>query len=525
MMKALVSDHMAEEGVNTLRKYCEVDVKVGLPPEKLISIIGNYEALMVRSQTKVTASVIEAGKKLIVVARAGVGVDNIDIEAATKHGVIVVNAPTANTISAAEHTIALMLALARHIPQANASLKAREWKRSKFMGVEVRNKTLGIIGLGNIGSEVAKRAQGLEMNTIAHDPFIATSYAQNRGIELVSLQELIQKSDFLTIHTMLTSSTRNLIGKEELSLAKPTLRIINCARGGLINEEALLEAVERGQIAGAAIDVFTTEPATDNVLLKSDKIIVTPHLGASTEEAQINVAISVAEQVAAILGGQQARYALNTPFISQESLVSLSPFMEVASLQGKLLAQMIDGQMSIIEICYDGEITSYTTDALKETVISNLLEDTSEERINLINASVIARDRGIKITEHKNTNCENYTSLITTKVTTDTGSVTVGGTVMRGESHIVRVNEYWLDIKPSGGYMLLCDHQDRPGLIGQVGTITGNANVNVNSMHLSRLKQGGEALMVLEMDHPLNKEQLQQILGLAGIHAATVVNI
>ena len=524
-MKALVADRIAEEGINTLKGHCEVDVKIGLTPDELIATIGDYEALMVRSQTKVTASVIEAGKKLIVIARAGVGVDNIDIEAATRQGIIVVNAPTANAISAAEHTIALMLALARNIPQANSSLKSGTWQRDKFMGVEVRNKTLGIIGLGSIGSEVAKRAQGLQMNTIAYDPFIAKSYAQNLGVELSSLSEVIQKSDFLTIHTILTDSTRNLIDKKQLSLAKPTLRIINCARGGLINEEDLLEAIEEGRIAGAAVDVFTKEPAIDNVLLKSDGIIVTPHLGASTAEAQANVAISVAEQVIAILKGKPARYALNAPFIPSEIVASLAPFLEVAALQGNLIAQMMKGQMSNMEICYDGEIAKYATDALKAAILNSLLKNTTEERINQINASIIAQNRGIKVTEHKKTNHGNYANLITTKVTTDIGSITVGGTIMRGEPHIVQINHYWLDIKPSGGYILFCDHRDRPGLIGEVGTITGNAKVNVSSMHLSRLKQGGEALMILEMDQPLNESHLKKILELPDVHAAIVVNI
>lgn len=524
-MKAIVTEHIAEEGIKSLKEYCDVDVKVDLTPDELIAAIGDYEVLVVRSQTRVTAPVIEAGKKLIVIGRAGVGVDNIDVETATRCGVIVVNAPTANIISAAEHTIALMLALARHIPQANMSLKSGVWQRDKFIGIEVRNKTLGIIGLGNIGSEVARRAQGLQMHTIAHDPFVATSYARNLGVDLVPLPELLQKSDFITIHTTLTASTKELIGSKELSLVKPTVRIINCARGGLIDEEALFQAVGEGRVAGAAIDVFSQEPAIDNILLKSDKIIVTPHLGASTTEAQTGVAIDVIEQIAAVLKGESARYAVNAPLIPPETISILAPFLEVASLEGRLIAQMVEGQMSAIKIRYEGEIANYTTDALKAAIIKSLLESTTEERINLVNAGIIAQSRGIRVTENKETSCENYTSLITTEVVTDAGSITIGGTAMRGESHIVRINKYWLDLRPGSGYLLFCDHQDRPGLIGQVGTITGSANVNVSSMHLSRLKPRGQALMILEMDEPLNEEHRQQIMNLPDVYTATVVKI
>ncbi len=524
-MKILVADSIAKEGIDLLRKCYEVDVNATISPEELLSIISNYEALMVRSRIKITAPIIEAGSKLIVIGRAGVGVDNIDVEVATKHGIVVVNAPTANTISAAEHTIALMLALARHIPQANASLKTRVWQREKFTGIELRGKTLGIIGLGNVGSEVARRAQGLEMKTIAYDPMVSINHARNLGVELVPLTELLQQSDFVTVHVTLTDSTRGLICNKELALMKPTARIINCARGGIINEEDLFKAVETGKIAGAAIDVFSREPATDNILLGSDKIIVTPHLGASTTEAQLNVSIIVAEQILTVLKGESARYAVNAPLITPETIAVLTPFIDVASLEGKLVAQMIKGQIDGVTISYEGEVSNYSTDALKAAVIKNLLQASVEERINLVNASIIAQNRGIMVTEHKETGCKNYASLITTEVSSDQGKVTVGGTVMRGEPHIVRINSYWLDIKPGQGYLLFCDNKDRPGLIGQVGTITGKANVNISSMHLSRLKLGGAALMILEMDEPLNEEQTEQIRNLPGVYSAIVAKL
>ncbi|GAI00032.1 unnamed protein product, partial [marine sediment metagenome] len=312
-MKVLIADPISEEGIDILRSYAEVDIKTGLKPEEIISTIGDYEALVVRSQTKVSAEVIEAGKKLRVIARAGVGIDNIDVEEATRRGILVVNAPNANTISAAEHAIALMFALARHIPQANAVLKSGVWQRGKFMGIEVRGKTLGIIGLGRVGSAVAKRAQGLEMKVIAHDPYITADYARNLQVELVSLERLLKESDFITIHSALTPSTKGLIGAKELALVKPTVRIINCARGGLIDEEALAKAVREKRVAGAAIDVFSTEPATKSILFEEDNIIVTPHLGASTTEAQAVAAKDVAKQVIDVFKGQPARYAVNAP--------------------------------------------------------------------------------------------------------------------------------------------------------------------------------------------------------------------
>jgi len=313
-MKVLIADPISDEGIDILRDHAQVDIKPGLAPEELISTIGDYEALVVRSQTKVSAKVIEAGQKLQVIARAGVGVDNIDVDEATRHGIVVVNAPTSNTISAAEHTIALMLALARHIPQANAVLKSGVWRRSDFMGTEVRNKTLGIIGLGNVGSEVARRAHGLEMKLIAYDPYISVDHARSLQVKLVSLEQLLKEADFITLHTRLTPETKGLIGAKQLALVKPTARIINTARGGLIDEKALTEAVKEKKIAGAAIDVFSTEPVTKSILFETDNIIVTPHLGASTTEAQATAAKDVAEQIVDVFKGQPAKYAVNAPF-------------------------------------------------------------------------------------------------------------------------------------------------------------------------------------------------------------------
>lgn len=524
-MNVLVADPISDEGVKILRSHAHVDVKTGLKPEELIATIGDYEALVVRSQTQVSAEVISAGKKLQVIGRAGVGVDNIDIEEATRRGIIVVNAPTGNTISAAEHTIALMLSLARYIPQANSVLKSGVWRRNDYMGTELRGKTLGIIGLGNVGSEVARRAWGLEMKLTACDPFISADYARNLHVTLISPEELIKESDFITLHIPLTSSTKGLIGTKELALVKPTARIINTARGGLIDDQALAKAVREKRIAGAAIDVFSTEPTTESILFEEDNIIVTPHLGASTTEAQAMAARDIAEQIIDVFNGKPARYAVNAPFIPTETLAVLSPFMKLASTVGKLVSQLAEGQMNAIRIKYNGEISKFDTEILKAAVLGGLLEDISEERVNLVNADIVAARRGLTIVEERKSTCKNYASLVIVEATTSAGITTVAGTVINGESHIVQIDSYWTDIVPTGGYFLFSDQLDRPGLLGAVGGITGDADINISSMHVSRLKPKGKALMILALDKPLSKEEQQQILSIPDVYTAKLVKL
>jgi len=524
-VKVLIADRIAAEGIEALRAHAEVDVKTGLSRDELVSIIGDYDALIVRSDTKVSREVIEAGKRLQAIGRAGVGVDNIDVEAATGRGIVVVNAPTGNTISAAEHTIAMMLAMARCIPQANAVLKSGEWRRQDFVGVEVRNKTLGIAGLGNVGTEVARRARGLEMRVIAHDPFVSVEYAGALGVELVSLDGLLKKSDFITVHTTMTKATKGLIGAKELAKVKPTVQFINCARGGIIDEQALFEALKAGKVAGAAIDVFSTEPATDNILLESDKVIVTPHLGASTAEAQTQVATDAAEQVIAVLRGQRPRYAVNAPFIPPEILAEVEPFIGVSQHIGRLLSQLSEGQMSNISVKYEGEIANHDTTVLKAAIIGGLLEAISEERITMVNANLVAQRRGLKITEQKDAACVNCGNLVTVEVATSAGAITVAGTVMRGESHIVRVDNYWVDLVPGGGYFILSDHKDRPGLIGTVGTVLGEFDINISSMQVSRLEPRGRALMVLSLDEPISEEQRQQLLAIPDVYTIKPVKL
>ena len=541
-MKILVADSIAEEGIQSLRNYAQVDIKTNLEPGQLQATIGDYDALIVRSQTQVGAEIIESGEKLKVIGRAGVGTDNIDVDAATRKGTVVVNAPTGNIISAAEHTIALMLALSRNIAQANHQLKSGKWQRKELVGTELRNKTLGIIGLGNVGSEVAKRVQAFEMRVIAHDPFVSADYAHHFKVALVSLTQLLKEADFITLHVPLTATTQKLIGAKELAKLKPTARIINCARGGLVDEEAVVTAVKNGRIAGAAFDVFDNEPVTDSPLFKEDKIIVTPHLGASTIEAQTGVAKDVAEQVLAVLQGQFSKYAVNAPHISPE----LVPFMKVASTIGSLASQLMEGQISSLYIKYCGDITNYDCNSVKTAIISGLLQQASEERINLVNVGFIAAQRGLKISEEKETICQNYSNLLTLQVHTYTPSplkgedqepvlslskdegettTTISGTVRDNEIHIVQVNDFWMDIMPTGGYFLFCNHLDRPGLVGVIGNITGKADINISSMHLSRLQPRGQALMILALDEPLAEEQLQEILALPGIYTASAVKL
>jgi D-3-phosphoglycerate dehydrogenase len=523
--RVLIADQIADEGIEALRQVAEVDVRTGLKPEELIAIIGDYEALVVRSQTQVTTDVITAGAKLQVIGRAGTGIDNIDLNEATHRGIIVVNAPTGNTVSAAEHTIALMLSLARHIPQANASLKGGAWARNRFLGTEVRGKTLGVIGLGNVGSEVARRARGLEMRVVGHDPFVSVDRAGSLSVELLPLEKLLKQSDFISLHLPLTPQTQGLIGRKQLAMLKPTARIINCARGGLLDEELIARAVSEGRIAGAAIDVFPQEPTTESVLFDRDEIIVTPHLGASTAEAQAMAATDVAEQIVALFRGESARYAVNAPFVSPEVLSVLAPYVAAAAAAGRLTCQLVEGQVNSVKITYEGEIAEHDTNALKASALGGLLEGVSEERVNLVNANIIAGRRGITVVEQKETECENYASLVTLESTTSAGVTTVAATVLRGEPHIVRVNSYWIDIVPSGSYFLFSDHLDRPGTIGAVGKITGDADINISYMLVSRLKPRGQALMILALDEPFTEEQLKQLLALPDIHTAKVVRL
>ena len=526
MPRILVADPIDREGIELLQTEADVDVKTGLSPSELISIIGDCDGLVVRSETKVTKEIIQAGHRLQVIGRAGVGVDNIDLETATRNGVAVVNAPVGNTVAAAEHTLALMLALARNVAQGNVSLKEGHWRRSALMGVELRGKTLGIIGLGKVGSEVARRSQAFQMRLLAHDPFISPEYAHNLGVEVVSLDQLLTESDFITLHSPLNDSTRNVIGQRELGMVKPSVRLINVARGGLIDEDSLVKAIQEGRVAGAALDVFAKEPPDNHPLLESDKVIVTPHLGASTAEAQREVACEVAEQVLSVLRGEPARYTVNAPFASSEVQPVLAPYLEVASNAAKLAIQLAEGQLSTVDIHYEGEIADHETGILKAAAMVGLMTPITEERVNLVNVGLMATQRGLKVTEHKRSDsAHHYGSLITVELSTSQGTTVVAGTATRGEAHIVRINDYWLDVVPSGGYMLSIHHNDRPGMIGLVGTIAGQHDINISFMEVGRRAPRGPAMMMVGLDDPMPEEVLEKIRAIPHIDSAKVVSL
>jgi len=526
MAKVLVTDPIAQDGIDALVPHAEVDVRLGLPHDELVAAIGEYDALVVRSETKVTAEVIEAGRKLQVIGRAGVGVDNIDLQAATHRGIIVVNAPLGNTISAAEHTIGLMLALARHIPAAAASLRQGRWERKRFLGIEVRGKSMGVVGLGQVGSEVARRARGLEMRVLAYDPFVSEERATVLGVEMVSFEDLLRRADFISLHTTLTADTRHLIGEEQLRLVKPSVRIINTARGSLIDEGALSRAIEEGRVAGAAIDVFSEEPPpADSVLLKNDRILATPHLGASTAEAQERVAVDVAEQIISVLRGEPARYAVNAPLIPAETMSVIAPYLDVAAKTASLGTQLCEGQLERVEIEYLGEIANFDVTPLKAAVIRGLLSPVSEENVTVVNANLVAERRGLRITERKGPYEGIYANLINVRLTTTAGATTVAGTMAHDGPHVVLLNEFSVDIPPGDGYLLICENEDRPGIIGSIGSYLGQHEVNISFMRLGRKEVRGRALMVLGLDDSVTPAQLEEIQHLPHIFSARLARI
>jgi len=524
-MKILVSDPVSVQGIELLQEEYEVDVKTGLPIEELIRIIPEYDALVVRSETKVTKAVLEAASKLKVIGRAGVGVDNIDVAEATKKGIIVLNAPEGNTVAATEHTMAMMLALARNVPQAHASLKNGQWLRSKMMGVEMRGKTLGILGLGRIGSGVAKRALAMEMNIVAYDPFISAEQAKALGIELVELAELFPVADFITLHLPKTPETKNLLNKETFAKMKPGVRIINCARGGVINEKDLAEAIEQGIVAGAAIDVFDKEPVeSDNPLLKLDNVIVTPHLGASTAEAQVGVAVDVAKGISAALKGEPIATAVNMAPVQSHVLEVISPYFNLAEKMGCLAIHLAEGRINAVDVEYNGEISEVDIKMLTTAVIKGLLNSILTERINYVNAPGVAKARGIKIREVKSKDTANFANLITVSVHTDKKSHTVAGTLFgHTEGRIVMIDGYRVDVEPRG-WLIVGPHINRPGIIGKVGMVLGNEGINIDSMQVGRTEIAGTNIMVMGVDSDIPAAVMLKFNAVDGILGAKLVN-
>ncbi len=522
--RVLVTDKIAAEGLRLLDSVADVDQRVGLDPAELVTVISGYDALIVRSETKVTADVIRAGLHLRVIARAGVGVDNIDVAAATNSGVIVVNSPTGNVGAAAEHTIAMLLALARQIPDAVASLRAGKWERSRFVGVEVRGKTLGVIGLGKVGLGVARSAMGMGMRVTAMDPYVSPDFAEQMGIELADLDSVLSKADFLTAHTPLTPATKNVISAEQFQKMPRGSFVLNVARGGVVDEAALLAALESGHIAGAALDVFTVEPPTaDEIgkkLLAHPKVIATPHLGASTKEAQITVAIDVCEQTAEILQGGAPRAAVNAPLILPEDLAKLRPFVALVEKLGLFYRQWYRKQSRRFEITYDGEVAEGDTYPLRVALIKGLTETISEDRVNFVSANTVAKRHGIEITERKSNSPQQYANLITLRGLDGSDEQILSGAVTWGQERVVRVDGYTTDFAPSGA-ILLCKNQDRPGMVGKVGVILGDAGVNINSMNVGPLNLGagpqGEALMILSVDREISAAALSAVKNTDGI--------
>ena len=526
-MKILVSDNLAEEGIELLRESPDiiVDVKLKLELRELIKQISKYDALLVRSATKVTKEIIDAAKNLKVIGRAGVGVDNIDVEAASKKGILVMNTPGGNTISAAEHTMSMILALSRCIPQANISLKSKQWEKKKFLGTEIFQKTLGIIGLGRIGGEVAKRAQSFGMEIIAYDPFISKAHAREMGVKLVSFPELIKQADYITIHVPSTPETKHIINKETISQMKKGVRIINCARGGIIDEAALAEAVKSGKVGGAALDVFEKEPPFDSPVLGLDNIIVTPHLGASTEEAQINVARDIALQVLDFLKNGIVRNAVNMPELDPEKMKTLGPYINLCEKLGRLQGQISEGGFTHIGIQYSGEILRHDIKPLTIALLKGLLEPILEQEVNFINAPLIAEERGIRVTESKVSKVEDFANLIVVETMTEKGENIVAGTLLgKKEFRLVRIGEFDLDVVPEG-YMLLCSNLDKPGVIGKIGTILGNRKINIAAMQVGRKTVGGKALTIINVDCDISKDVLKEIEGISEIVEVKMVNL
>ena len=517
MPKVLISDDLSPRAVDIFQERgIEVDVKTGLGEDELIAIIGDYDGLAVRSATKATKKVLEAAKNLKVIGRAGIGVDNIDVNAATQSGIVVMNTPYGNSITTAEHAIAMIMAMARELPAANASTQAGKWEKKRFMGVEVSGKTLGLIGAGNIGSIVASRAQGLKMRVVAYDPFLSPERAEDLGIEKVNLDELYARADFITLHVPLTDTTRNLIDKAAFAKMKKGVRIVNCARGGIVVEEDLLDALESGQVAGAGLDVFAVEPARENPLFGRDDVICTPHLGAATSEAQEKVALQVAEQMADYLLTGAVTNALNMPSVTAEEAPKLRPYMALAELLGSFAGQLTETGLKAFKVEFEGHVAELNTRPLMAAALTGLLRPLLES-VNMVSAPAIARERDIRCTEIKRDEPVDYETLIRLTVTTERMSRSVAGTLFGGaRPRIVEIKDIPIEAE-IGPHMLYITNKDKPGVIGDLGRTLGEAKVNIATFHLGRADEGGAAIALLQVDHAVDKALLKKIAALPNI--------
>jgi D-3-phosphoglycerate dehydrogenase len=519
MYKVLVMDGVEEKGLAALRQEPEIEVVIGakMTEDELCLVIGEYDGMIVRSATKVTARVVENAARLKVVGRAGVGVDNIDIPAATSKGILVVNAPGGNTIAAAEQTMAMMLALSRNIPRACATLRAGKWDKKAFMGVELRDKILGVVGLGRIGSAVAKKAQGMDMNVVAYDPYITEEKAELLGIKLLSLEDVFRQADFITVHIPLTKETKHIVGEKAFSLMKEGVRVINCARGGVVDEQALYNAMKAGKVAGAALDVFEKEPNTDSPLYEFDNFIATPHLGASTKEAQLSVAVDVSESIVAALKGDFVKNTVNIPSLSPKALKIVKPYLALAEKMGKFAAQIIRGRVNKLEVIYGGDLANQEVTPITTALIKGFLESILQDMVNFVNASLQAKNRGIQVVQKQSEEEGDYANLINVKVTSNKEEISVAGTIFGGvDARLVSIDGYHVDAVPEGN-MLYIPHIDKPRIIGPVGNMIGAQDINISGMQVGRKVIGGRAVMLLNVDAPLPEETMAEINKIDGI--------
>jgi D-3-phosphoglycerate dehydrogenase len=520
-MRVLVTEPLSEKGLDLLRRDFDVDVREDLAGEGLAAAIAPYDALVVRSQTTVDAPVIDAADNLKVIARAGIGLDNVDVEAATRRGVMVVNAPQSNIVSAAEHTLALLLAQARNVPAATASLKAGTWARERFQGVELAGKTLGIIGVGRVGAMVAQRALAFGMRLIAYDPYISKDRARQMGVELMpNLEALLVQADVVTIHLPLTPETKGLIGERELALMKEGARIVNTARGGIVDEDALVKALKDRRLGGAALDVFVHEPVTEHPLFDFDEVVVTPHLGAATQEAQEKAGTAIAEMVRLALKGEFVPFAVNVS-AAAEVPEQVRPFLGLVERLGAILTGLAEGPMRAIEAEYLGKIAEHDTRVLTLAALKGSLVGVVHEPVSFVNAPVIARERGLGVSERKSTVSRDYVNLVTLRADTEAGEVAVAGTLVgkRDAERLVMVFDFDVEMAPAR-YMAFFQYEDRPGVIGAVGTLLGGADINIASMEVSRREQGGLALMGLTVDSPIPDDILAEIVSRVGADRA-----
>jgi len=527
--RVFVADEVSDEGLEPLRSAgFSVEKKTGLSAKELVTELANRDGLIVRSETKVTSEILNAAATLRVIGRAGVGVDNIDVPAATARGIIVMNAPDGNTITTAEHTIALLVALARNVPQANSSVKAARWERKRFVGAELRGKTLGIVGLGRIGRAEAQRAAGLGMSIVAHDPFVAADQPHEVEIQIASFDEVLARADFLTVHTPLTNETRGLINADAFAKMKAGARVINCARGGLVDESALFDALTSGKIAGAALDVFEQEPPpADHPLLSLDQVIVTPHLGASTAEAQHAVAVTVAEQMRDYLLHGTLRGAVNMPAVGAQELAALQPYLSLAESLGRFQAQLIDSPVREVRLEFAGELLEVDAAPVTRAFLAGLLRDISA-RVNVVNAFVISEERGISVTTSY-VRGSTAASAIRTSVSSASGEQTASGSVFTTaegyrEGRITRIDGFRIEAIPRG-HMIVMHNRDVPGVIGKVGSILGDARINISAFHLGRRERGGEAMAIIEVDAPLNQQTFERLSQLDSIVALRQIEL